>query len=190
MIVIMSESFFALLGDIPDHSRTLGAGALLFEQGDVVKHVFRLDKGEIHLMRRQVDGAGFILQRATPGALVAEASLMSDTYHCAAVAIARSRVTFWPRARVRARLSANSKLAEAYAAHLATEVRLARLRAEIASLRRIKDRLDAWLIWHDGVLPERGLWRRVAQEINVTPEALYRELARRRLQTSVIVGNN
>lgn len=180
MIAIMSANFFSYLTSIPSRPRALAKGVLLFEQGDPVRDMFRLDTGEVHLLRRQIGGAEFILQRATAGALIAEASLMSENYHCAAIAIVASRVTSWPRSSIRQQLAQDSQMATAYAAHLATEVRLARLRAEITSLRRISDRLDAWLIWHDGHLPAKGEWVRVAREINATPEALYRELAKRR----------
>lgn len=33
---------------------------------------------------------------------------------------------------------------------------------------------------HDSGLPAKGEWKSVAQQIGVSPEALYREIARRR----------
>jgi hypothetical protein len=45
-------------------------------------------------------------------------------------------------------------------------------------MRRVSDRLDAWLELHGE--PEKGEWIRVADQIGVSPPALYRELARRR----------
>jgi len=39
-------------------------------------------------------------------------------------------------------------------------------------------RLDAWLAWH-GDLPSKGDWARLVDEIGVSPEALYREMAKR-----------
>ena len=179
MIAIMFDQFFHCLSPISHHSRTFADGAAVFAQDDPVTHVFRVEQGEVRLLRRQVDGAEFILQRATAGALVAEASLMSQTYHCAAVAAGPTRLTIWPKTQVSALISQDTTAAAAYAAHLAREVRTARLRAEIASLRRVSDRLDAWLVWHDGVFPAKGRWHEVAQDINVTPAALYRELAKR-----------
>lgn len=180
MINIMSHKFFDLIQDIPHKSRRFNQQELLFERDDPVRYLYRLDQGEVHLLRRQIDGAAFILQRAGPGSIIAEASMMSKTYHCAAVAITAAIVTYWPRSQVRDRIGTDSRLAEEYSAHLAREVRTARLRAEIASLRRISDRLDAWLVWNDAILPAKGQWIRVAHEINVSPEALYRELAKRR----------
>jgi hypothetical protein len=50
------------------------------------------------------------------------------------------------------------------------------------SLKTVAERLDAWLALHDDGLPPKGQRLRVASEIGVTPEALYRELARRREQ--------
>jgi len=180
MITIMSPSFFEFLSHLPHHTRNLPENTTLFLQDDGVTTVFRVDQGEVRLIRRQLDGAEFVLQRATSGALVAEASLMSHTYHCSAVTTVPTRLTAWAKPMVQGVITQNTDAATAYAALLAREVRGARLRAEIASLRRISDRLDAWLIWHDGTLPEKGRWHEVAQDINVSPAAFYRELTRRR----------
>jgi hypothetical protein len=40
-------------------------------------------------------------------------------------------------------------------------------------------RLDAWLAWNNA-LPEKVERRRIADEIGVSPEALYRQLGKRR----------
>jgi CRP-like cAMP-binding protein len=71
-------------------------------------------------------------------------------------------------------------LARALAQYLALEVQSARARAEIVALKTVAARLDAWLALNNGPLPPKGRWCEVAEEIGVTPEALYRELARRR----------
>ncbi|MEO1918655.1 MAG: hypothetical protein ABGW81_02895 [Paracoccaceae bacterium] len=51
---------------------------------------------------------------------------------------------------------------------IASEVQRARRRAEILSLRRVADRLDAWLVWNDDILPKRGHWHRITDEIYVS----------------------
>ena len=182
MIAIMQPRLFNLLSALPCDSLQLRAGALLFQQGDRVRRAFAVRSGLVHLLRRQQDGAEFLLQRAGQGALIAEASLLSARYHCAAEAVVDSQLTSWALSDIRALLERDGAAALAYAAHLASEVRIARLRAEIASLKRVTDRLDAWLAWHEEGLPDKGQWHHVAREISVSPEALYREIARRRRQ--------
>ena len=73
----------------------------------------------------------------------------------------------------------NQDFARAWVTHLAGEVRDARLRAEILTLKTVAERLDAWLA-DSGRLPEKGGWKAIAREIGTSPEALYREIARRR----------
>ncbi len=176
----MPNSFSRYLDQLPHTVRHLDDGALLFERGDAIAGFCRVISGEIRLLRRQDDGNEFILQRARRGALVAEASLFSDCYHCAAVAVGKTDVMIFRRALVQELIRNDADAALAYAHHMARELQQARMRAEIASFRRVADRLDAWLVWHDGRMPRRGEWLSLAQEIGVSPEALYREMARRR----------
>ena len=64
--------------------------------------------------------------------------------------------------------------------HLAGEVHRTRMRAEILSLKSVATRLGAWMALNGDALPPKGRQHLVASEMGVTPEALYRELARRR----------
>ncbi|MFW6077468.1 MAG: Crp/Fnr family transcriptional regulator, partial [Hyphomicrobiales bacterium] len=79
-------------------------------------------------------------------------------------------------------LADDPALAASWSAILARGVQAARLRAEIRSLPKVAERLDAWL-GEGNSLPEKGRWQDLAAEIGVTREALYRELSRRRTQT-------
>jgi hypothetical protein len=63
---------------------------------------------------------------------------------------------------------------------LALELQRARSHAEIVSLKTVSACVDAWTMLNDGAPRAKGRWRQVAAAIGVTPEALYRELARRR----------
>mgnify|MGYP003383352578 CR=1 FL=1 len=85
-----------------------------------------------------------------------------------------------PVAKVKAALERDPALTSALLAHLAAEVHRTRMRAEMLSLKSVAMRVDAWMEFNDGVLPPKGCWHQLASEIGVTPEALYRELARRR----------
>jgi len=180
MIEIMSDDFHNFLSRIPAVSRRFARGRLIFEQGDPVDNLYCVDSGEVHLLRRQEDGSAFVLQRAGAGTILAEASLTTPRYHCSAVAIKESTVAAFQRKKVLDLIAGDKTAAMALVMHLGREVRTARLRAEMGLLRKVSDKLDAWLAWNDDALPQKGNWHHVAQEIGVSPEALYRELANRR----------
>ena len=139
-----------------------------------------VQSGLVHLKRTQTDGSVLVLQQARPGTILAEASFCSAAYHCDAVAVDGTHSLAYPAAEFRAYARSNPEFAEAWASHLAHELQAARLQAEILTLKTVASRLDAWLAWHGGVLPRKGEWRTIASEIGVSPEALYREMARRR----------
>lgn len=179
MIVIMSDEMFGHLSPLAQRTRNLAAGEFLFRRDDQVRLLFLVEEGEVHLVRFQADGGQLVLQRALAHHAVAEASVFSSVYHCDAVAILPSRILEIDRSRFRTELLDNERLAEAWNHYLAREVQLTRLRAEILSLKRVASRLDAWLSFHSSELPEKGEWKILATQIGVTPEALYRELAKR-----------
>ena len=72
------------------------------------------------------------------------------------------------------------ELSNVWAGYLAQELQRARLRSEILSLKTVAQRLDAWIAWNGGRSPKKGEWRFVANQIGISPEALYREIATRR----------
>jgi len=49
-------------------------------------------------------------------------------------------------------------------------------------MKKVSERLDAWRDWRDGDFPAKGKWKELAAEIGVSPEALYRELSKRKLK--------
>ncbi len=183
MIIIMHHDFVSHLTSLRHISRTVQPGEMVFERDDAVASVFLVQTGEVHLLRHQEDGKSFILQRAGAGNILAEASITTQNYHCGAEAVEPSTLAIFSKKSVQTLIAQNPDTARAFVAHLAREVRVSRLRAEIISLRRVSDRLDAWLAWNDTGLPEKGRWHRVANDIGVSPEAFYRELQKRRGST-------
>lgn len=180
MIAIMLETLISQLQAIPNgKERHLAAGTFLFHQGDEVETLFLVLAGEIRLVRHQPDGGSITLQRAKAGGILAEASLYSRRYHCHAVAQQAARVYALPRQAVFAQLQAGGMFAQNWAAYLAREVQQARFRSELLSLKTVAARLDAWLNWCGGGLPSKGEWKTLAEQLGVSPEALYREMARR-----------
>lgn len=180
MIAIMLPELFDTLAALATRRITRAEGAPLFHQGDPVAEVFLLTAGQAELRRHQADGAVIVLHRAGPGDMLAEASLYATHYHCDGVCTAPAEIAAAPRSAVRSYLEGSPARAGAWAAHLARTLQATRQRAELLTRRTVAARLDGWLDWHGGVLPERGRWRRLAAELGITPEALCRELARRK----------
>lgn len=178
MIRIMSR----ILDQFFSEARTqvLPAGETLFHTGDPVQSVFMVRAGRIVLVRRnRENGAPLFLHIAGPGMMLAEASIWSSAYHCDAQALDDAEVAVTSRQRFRAEMTRNPELLNTIAMDLAQALQAARLKAEIRSLPRLADRLDAWLA-EGNAFPERGRLQELAAELGVTREALYREMARRR----------
>lgn len=160
-------------------NRQLAAGDYLFHRDDEVRSLFLVERGLVELCRHVADGKPAILQRAGSGAVLAEASAYSRLYHCDAVAAADSALLEIPRDRFLRAIDADAALARTWTEHLARQAQAARQRAETLTLKTVALRLDAWLAFQGGNLPPRGGRGALAREIGVSPEALYREIARR-----------
>jgi CRP-like cAMP-binding protein len=179
MISIMSDKLASLFSGLRGQTFKFAAGEKVFQLGDPVRHMHIVQDGLVHLVRHRTDGAAIILQRAGPGALLAEASTYSERYHCDARAETSAVTWGVARADFRRRISEDQALGQLWARLLAREVQSGRLRAEMLALKTVAARLDAWITWN-GPLPEKGRWITIASEIAVSPEALYREIAKRR----------
>jgi CRP-like cAMP-binding protein len=180
MIAIMFPSHVAQLLRSCERDVSFRDGEPVFFAGEAVRFLFVVREGGVQLLRRHPDGDAVVLQRVQPGGLVAEASLFAQAYHCEAVAQGPTRLARIAKATVLEDHLQQPEWLRAFAAHLASEVQRARGRAELMSFRKVGDRIDAWLALSGSVMPGRGDWVDWARELGVTPEALYRELARRR----------
>ena len=179
MIAIMSEWLSNVFDALASHTRSIGAGAHLFHRDDPVASMHLVSNGRIDLVRHSEGGRAIVLQRAGRGDIIAEASLFSERSHCDAIATTPVSVLCIPRQTFRDRLLGDPEFAERRTAHLGQEIQSMRFRNEVLSLQTVAARLDAWLAWHDR-LPDRGEWKQLAGQIGVSPEALYREMAKRR----------
>ena len=180
MIEIMPDDVVDYILAQTKTQRTLRQGTNLFHQGDPVRAIYVVEDGLVELTRHQSDGTSIILQRATGRTVLAEASLYSENYHCDGVVTLPARVFEWPKTAFIKRLQDDENFSKLWARHLAHEVQSARYRSEILSRRTVAERLDGWLIWQGNTPPQKGHWKSVAAQIGVSPEALYRELAKRR----------
>jgi len=180
MISIMLNNLYAAMMERSKGPRQVAKGAYLFHQGDPITSMFLVSEGAVELTRYHDDGMAIVLQVARPTSVIAEASAYADHYHCDGLAIERSTVCEIDRKLFLGLLAENPDLASAWSAHLAHEVQAARSRSEILARNKVADRLDGWLAWRGEGLPSKGEWKTVAEQIGVSPEALYRELAKRR----------
>jgi CRP-like cAMP-binding protein len=178
MIAIMSNLLIERLSTLAARKQKLAAGEMLFRTGDRVRSLFLVADGAVRLVRPLPHGLPLTLQRAGAGTVLAEASVFAESYHCDAIAAEDSTVRVLPLRRIEDALQADHDLSRAWTRHLANEVQRARAVAEILSLKTVAERLDAWTAMHE--VPPRGQWHQVAAAIGVTPEALYRELGKRR----------
>jgi CRP-like cAMP-binding protein len=144
MIGIMSSDLIVRLVGLSRQTVDLAAEEALFRAGDRVTTLYVVIEGALRLERVTPLGARLILQRATAGEIVAEASCFADTYHCDGIAITPSRLSALSLPAFR-KACADPTLIAAFAGHLAQRVQDARARAEILSLKTVQARLDAWL---------------------------------------------
>lgn len=173
----------ALIGQMATDSvaQMLDTGAALFRQGDTVRDVFVVESGRLCLQRHTVEGVRQILQTAVAGDLLAEASLFAEQYHCDAVAGAPSAVRAVARRKILDALESQPALARSVMAALAGQVIGLRTRLELHGIRSARER-----VWHHLALaadPDRNValaapLKDMAEHLGLTPEALYRTLAR------------
>lgn len=159
-------------------SRKVAKGAAVFRKEDRVQSMYLVRSGAVALERPMTDGVQLTLHMATANMALAEASLFAETYHCDAVVRSDAEVASLPRPAFLNAIQSRPDAALSLIKTHAIEVQAQRARIEILRLRRVADRLDAWLDFHGE--PPKSEWISVAEQIGVSPPALYRELARRR----------
>jgi CRP-like cAMP-binding protein len=164
-----------------EHLRRLNPGEPLFRQGDPAAAIFRLESGQIHLLRHTEDGASVLMHVARAGETFAEAALFADAYHCDAIARAPSRVIAIHKRDLLRVVGRDPAAALALARVMAGQVRDLRARLEIRNIRAADQRLLAWLRLRARGNPPRVeldcTWTQVAEEIGLTREATYRALS-------------
>jgi CRP-like cAMP-binding protein len=167
---------FAELG----HVRRLGRGEILFNQEDPATAVFWISRGRLRLERHLASGRVVTLSVARAPATLAEASLFSRRYHCRAVAEVSSSVAVVPKATVLDLIESDTAFARSLVRTLAAEVRSLRHQLELRNVRPASQRLLGYLALRQdqGEPPDDRPLAALAAELGLTPEALYRIVAR------------
>jgi CRP/FNR family transcriptional regulator, dissimilatory nitrate respiration regulator len=162
--------------------RRLAAGQTLFRAGSRSNGFFEVTAGTVRLIRTDRNGREAVLQTASAGDTLAEASLFSPAYHCDAVAATDAVVRMFPRSVMLAELQRDPKLARTFTAMLARQVMALRTRLETRNIHSARERVRHFLVVNAGAdrrtvaLP--GTLKQLAADLGLTHEALYRTLAR------------
>lgn len=158
---------------------TFDSGAAIFRREDPVRSMYLVRSGSVALERPLADGTALTLTLARSGMVLADPSLFADTYHCDAVVHDAAEVAILSRVAFLTTLSNRPEIALGLIEAYAHTIQSQRTRIEILRMRKASSRLDAWVDLNGA--PPEGQWKRVAEDIGVSPPALYRELAKRRL---------
>jgi len=126
-------------------------------------------------------GAEAVLQVASSGETLAEASLFSPAYHCDAIAATETVVRLYPKKVLLKKLERDPKLGRAFTARLAQQVMALRTRLEQRNILSARERIRHFLTLNLGVdgqtVEFSGTLKDLAADLGLTHEALYRTLA-------------
>lgn len=161
------------------HTTCLEKGEVLFRNAEPIRFMFLVEDGCVELMRHTRSGTRLALSRVRSGNVLAEASAYAEVYHCDGVSLDRSSVKRVSTNEFQQKLTADASLQYIWAKTLAHELQAARMNAEMRTLRTVAEKVDIWLE-SNKMLPPKGELQILAQVLEVTREALYRELAKRK----------
>jgi len=159
------------------HGHHFDKGDYLFHQGKKPEFMFFVVSGEAVLSRASSHGEPIILQRCKNG-FVSEASLLTDVYHCDAIATQSGQAITLPIKSLRDAL-ADSKFSMKWVQLLSKEIMRLRTQSERLGLKDIRSKLIHLIKTEgkQGVLTLQSDFKSMASEIGVTHEALYRAIA-------------
>jgi len=165
---------------VPHRARAFGKGETLFHRGDPVHAMFRVERGQIRLERRTIDGRLLILHSAKSGELIAEASLFAEAYHCDATASEESVVSVCPKAELLAAMAADPTRMLQLTRMIAHKLQDVRHKLELRNVRSASDRILLYLELKADTarsVTVEGSLQDLASELGLTREAFYRTLA-------------
>ena len=180
MDIYIPETLKNLLPEeVLKQSRTLHfeKGQHLFHQGTKPESMFFIVTGEAILSRISSHGEPTTLQRCK-GGFLSEASLLTDAYHCDAIATHSGQAITIPIQALREALT-DSNFSLKWVRLLSREIMRLRTQSERLSLKDIRSKLIHLIETegNQGVLALQSDLKSLASEIGVTHEALYRAIS-------------
>jgi CRP-like cAMP-binding protein len=166
----------ALLSQCKAHP--FGKGEYLFHVGKAPEYMFFIVSGEAVLSRSNPQGEATILQRCK-GGFLSEASLLTDVYHCDAMATHAGTAIALPIQAFRNSLK-EERFSSKWVKLLSREIMRLRTQSERLGLKDVKSKL-IHLIETDGqqgTLALEADYKSLAAELGITHEALYRTISK------------
>jgi CRP-like cAMP-binding protein len=166
----------ALLSQCKAHP--FAKGEYLFHLGKAPEYMFFIVSGEAVLSRSNSHGEATILQRCK-GGFLSEASLLTDVYHCDAIATHAGTAITLPINSFRNSLK-DEQFSSKWIKLLSREIMRLRTQSERLGLKDIKSKL-IHLIETDGkqgTLVLESDYKSLASELGITHEALYRTISK------------
>lgn len=153
-------------------------GDYLFHLGKVPQSMFFIVSGEAVLSRANTYGESTVLQRCK-GGFLSEASLLTDVYHCDAIATHSGTAITLPIAAFRESLK-KEDFSLKWVKLLSREIMRLRTQSERLGLKDIKSKLIHLIETEgkSGLLSLDANYKSLASELGVTHEALYRTIAK------------
>lgn len=159
----------------------LAPGDFVFRMGEVASCVYFLKSGAVRLCRHGPQGEVVAIHHAVAGEFFAEASLLSERYHCDAITTRDALVASLPSDQMRKLLRSDPHFAEKWVGILSRQLRRTRASVERLSLKGAEQRLRHLLLTEghgpDGRLEIPGTAKELAAYLGLTHEALYRTMA-------------
>lgn len=152
-------------------------GDYLFHLGNIPEYMFFIVSGEAILSRTSSHGEITTLQRCK-GGFLSEASLLTDVYHCDAIATHAGTAIALPIKVFRDALK-KEDFSLKWVKLLSREIMRLRTQSERLGLKDIKSKLIHLIETEgkQGALQLQSDYKSLASEIGVTHEALYRAIA-------------
>lgn len=158
------------------HAHHFNKDEYLFHQGGKPESMFFIVSGEAILSRIGSHGELTVLERCK-GGFVSEASLLSDFYHCDAIATHDGQAITLPIRSLQDALT-DSKFSIKWVQLLGREIIRLRTQLERSGLKDIRSKLVHLIETEgkQGLLTLQSDYKSLALEIGVTHEALYRSM--------------
>ena len=185
----MNHDISRFAAGLASNMRELKDGERLFATGQRPTRLYFLVSGVVQLLRPLKNGSDAIMHRARAGDWIAESSLFSEKYHCDAISVGAARVRGVRKPELLTLFASDPARCLEFAEILALRLRQLRGAHEIVRMRGAEERVAQWLALHaEGTPPTVAIdrtWSRIADELALTREAVYRALAAMRASGAI-----